>query len=179
LELKRIIILIIIFIPKITPTITQPFIVGFGSYGRRAERASGSCTSTRQRHCAERINMLVLSGCLLISSKELPSFDYIVQNELTSGPCPRQSGCLHISPKESLPFVDIAQNESTSGSCQGELPRSQPASHNNTNNSNNNRSATQVAWTHAVSMLSTPSLGGKRKPQLSHWMFGFAGQSKS
>ena len=24
-----------------------------------------------------------------------------------------------------------------------------------------------------------PSLGGKRKPQLSHWMFGFAGQSKS
>jgi len=62
-------------------------------------------------------------------------------------------------------------------------PSSQPASHsnnnNNNNNSNNNRSATQVAWTHAVSMLSTPSLGSKRKPQLSHWMFGFAGQSKS
>ena len=39
--------------------------------------------------------------------------------------------------------------------------------------------SSESLWPAVVSMLSTPSLGGKRKPQLSHWMFGFGGQSNS
>ena len=56
----------IILTPTITPTITRPFIVGFGSYGRRAERASGSCTITRPRSCADLHMVRVLAWVIVV-----------------------------------------------------------------------------------------------------------------